>query len=134
MSKSLKDGLTEEIFDFGTYLGDLTYIDLRSTSLEPDEYGELTEVKKRVYDVRSDGQRTILHISIPAETQLVNIPRGTPVKLVSPLLSFMAQRFNPDAIPYIYAENIVPLGQAQTAQPAQPQGQKQNSSTQDDKK
>lgn len=105
-------GLNDKIFDFESDFGRLSYVSLRTTSLQADENGEMTEVKKRVYNLLSDNKRAVVQVSIPADVPEKDFRRGQEVVLVNPVMNVMAVSNFPgvDVIDYLTADDIISKG------------------------
>lgn len=113
------DGLNDKIFDFDEEYGNLTYLCLRNTRMEEDENGDMTKVRKRVYDLLSDVKRAVVQVSVPAETAERDIPRGTKVRLVGGVMNVMARSGYPEneVVCYITANDIIPIASVPKSNP-----------------
>lgn len=108
-----RNGLTEDVFDFGEELGDLTFLGLKNESRDDNDYDV---IKKRTYSVLSTAKQQVINIGVSAADQPseLSVARGTLVKLVYPVLGVMATpsetRYNAvELTEYINAYNIVPV-------------------------
>jgi Bacterial protein of unknown function (DUF961). len=101
--------LDSNIYDFGKDLGKLTFISLRSTGMEADEEGNLTEVKKRVYNCLSDERRAVIQVSLPPDAGEKIFERGQEVELFNPVLRIFPKVSYPnlEVVDYITADDII---------------------------
>lgn len=107
------DGLNSDVFDFSAELGRLTFVGLRTEPRKMDNGLVTDEIRKRVYNLLSDGRRAVVTVSIPAEVPKKTFNRGQEVVLVNPVINVMATYTYPnaDVVDYITADDIVIKGE-----------------------
>ena len=126
---NFRNGLNSRQTDFNAYLGDLTFLNLRREDTTRDDDGNVTGIRKRVYNVISSQLRKVIQISVPADVEEKKFMINQPVRLKEPVRNFMSQiNFpNVDVVEYITAEDIVPIsGKNSTQQGNQNQAKASN--------
>jgi Bacterial protein of unknown function (DUF961). len=101
--------LNSDIYDFDKILGKLTFLNLRKIAMKKGEEGDLTEVKKKVYNCLSDNSRAVVQVSLPPDVADKVFERGQEVELCNPVLKVYSKIVYPDneIFDVLHADDIV---------------------------
>lgn len=93
--------------------GGLKFSALRREVQGTDSMGQPNGViQRRTYDLRCKAQGMMIQVSLPGEVPVKEIPFGTEVELINPMVGAVATSGfpNPEVDWYVEAEDIVPKG------------------------
>ncbi len=98
------------VVDIEKTFGELKFSAMRRENFEQDAEGNNTgKVLSRVYDLRSRGAGKMISVTLPAAAGKKEIPAGTVVELVNPVLGCVGEVEYPNVVGnwYLKAEDIV---------------------------
>ena len=109
------------VVDMEKTFWELKFSAMRRENFEQDVEGNNTgKVLSRVYDLRSRGAGKMISVTLPAEAGKKEIPAGTVVELVNPVLGCVGEVEYPNVVGnwYLKADDIVKKSGSSGANPA----------------